>query len=70
MKIWVVHHSKYNERISWMNFNVEICTQGEGLNLWIGHAGKFGGIFASIPLPMVAAIFCIMFAYLGTLSLL
>ncbi len=28
-------------------------------------AGKFGGIFASVPQPMVAAIFCILFAYFG-----
>jgi xanthine/uracil permease len=29
-------------------------------------AGKFGGIFASVPQPMVAAIFCILFAYFGS----
>lgn len=31
--------------------------------------GKFGGIFASMPLPMVGAVFCIMFAYVGTIRL-
>jgi hypothetical protein len=29
-------------------------------------AGKFGAVFASIPLPIFAALYCIFFAYVGT----
>lgn len=47
------------------------CVQGKIYisNLYVclhSVTGKFGGIFASMPIPMVGAVFCIMFAYLGT----
>lgn len=29
--------------------------------------GKFGAVFASIPAPMSAALYCVLFAYVGTL---
>lgn len=29
------------------------------------YAGKFGAIFASIPAPIVAALYCLFFAYVG-----
>ncbi|CAK9214205.1 unnamed protein product [Sphagnum troendelagicum] len=37
-----------------------------GFMLFCSILGKFGGIFASVPQPMVAAIFCILFAYFGS----
>lgn len=27
--------------------------------------GKFGAVLASIPLPIVAALYCVLFAYVG-----
>ena len=40
------------------------------LNLWIFtlFSGKFGAIFASIPAPIVAALYCLFFAYVGTFN--
>lgn len=29
--------------------------------------GKFGAVFASIPAPMFAALYCVLFAYVGKL---
>ena len=29
-------------------------------------AGKFGAVFASIPAPIIAALYCLFFAYVGT----
>lgn len=28
-------------------------------------AGKFGAVFASIPAPIIAALYCLFFAYVG-----
>lgn len=39
-----------------------------GFMICLSILGKFGGIFASIPVPMVGAVFCIMFAYLVYLT--
>jgi len=30
-----------------------------------GCTGKFGAVFASIPAPIVAALYCLFFAYVG-----
>ena len=30
--------------------------------------GKFGAVLASIPLPIVAALYCVLFAYVGMYS--
>ncbi|XP_024365383.1 nucleobase-ascorbate transporter 2 isoform X1 [Physcomitrium patens] len=40
-----------------------------GFMICLSILGKFGGIFASIPVPMVGAVFCIMFAYLGAVGI-
>jgi len=38
-----------------------------GLNFVLNSCpGKFGAILASIPLPIVAALYCVLFAYMGT----
>lgn len=29
------------------------------------YVGKFGAVFASIPAPIVAALYCLFFAYVG-----
>jgi nucleobase transporter 1/2 len=29
------------------------------------YAGKFGAVFASIPSPIIAALYCLFFAYVG-----
>jgi xanthine/uracil permease len=37
-----------------------------GLNFVLNSCpGKFGAILASIPLPIVAALYCVLFAYVG-----
>lgn len=33
----------------------------------MSYIGKFGAVFASIPPPMVAALYCLFFAYVGKL---
>ena len=38
--------------------------------LYIDVPGKFGAIFAAVPQPIVAAIFCILFSKIGTIPLL
>lgn len=40
-----------------------------GFMICLSLLGKFGGIFASMPIPMVGAVFCIMFAYLGAVGI-
>jgi xanthine/uracil permease len=37
-----------------------------GFMIFFSILGKFGAIFASIPLPIFAALYCIFFAYIGT----
>lgn len=29
--------------------------------------GKFGAVLASVPLPLMAALYCVLFAYIGKL---
>jgi len=31
----------------------------------MSRVGKFGAVFASIPAPIVAALYCLFFAYVG-----
>lgn len=40
-----------------------------GFMLFFSVLGKFGALFASIPLPIVAAIYCIFFAYVASAGL-
>ncbi|KAJ9705273.1 hypothetical protein PVL29_003366 [Vitis rotundifolia] len=40
-----------------------------GFMLFFSVLGKFGALFASIPLPIVAAIYCILFAYVASAGL-
>lgn len=32
----------------------------------LAFPGKFGAVFASIPAPIIAALYCLFFAYVGT----
>lgn len=36
------------------------------VSLIMSFTGKFGAVLASIPLPIVAALFCVLYAYVGT----
>ncbi|KAF9621166.1 hypothetical protein IFM89_016660 [Coptis chinensis] len=40
-----------------------------GFMLFFSVLGKFGALFASIPLPIVAALYCILFAYVASAGL-
>ncbi|XP_058081147.1 nucleobase-ascorbate transporter 7-like [Magnolia sinica] len=40
-----------------------------GFMLFFSVLGKFGAVFASIPMPIVAALYCILFAYVGSAGL-
>ncbi|RWR83285.1 nucleobase-ascorbate transporter 6 [Cinnamomum micranthum f. kanehirae] len=40
-----------------------------GFMLFFSVLGKFGAIFASIPAPIVAALYCLFFAYVGAVGL-
>jgi len=40
-----------------------------GFMIFFSVLGKFGAIFASIPLPIFAALYCILFAYIGACGL-
>ncbi|KAL6549378.1 Nucleobase-ascorbate transporter 6 [Orobanche minor] len=40
-----------------------------GFMLFFSVLGKFGAIFASIPTPIVAALYCLFFAYVGAVGL-
>ena len=44
-------------------FSVVICSSNSFFLCY--KPGKFGAIFASIPLPIFAALYCIFFAYIG-----
>lgn len=35
------------------------------VSLFLSFTGKFGAILASIPLPIVAALYCVLYAYVG-----
>lgn len=35
------------------------------VSLSISFTGKFGAVLASIPLPIVAALYCVLYAYVG-----
>jgi nucleobase transporter 1/2 len=41
-----------------MRLNLNICFESL-------YAGKFGAVFASIPAPIIAALYCLFFAYVG-----
>lgn len=36
--------------------------------LFLLSAGKFGAVFASIPFPIFAALYCVLFGLVGTFS--
>lgn len=40
-----------------------------GFMIFFSILGKFGAVFASIPAPMVAALYCLFFAYVGSAGL-
>ncbi|KAL6012963.1 Nucleobase-ascorbate transporter 6 [Asimina triloba] len=40
-----------------------------GFMLFFSVLGKFGAVFASIPMPIVAALYCVLFAYVGSAGL-
>ncbi|XP_021842842.2 nucleobase-ascorbate transporter 7 isoform X1 [Spinacia oleracea] len=40
-----------------------------GFMIFFSVLGKFGAVFASIPAPMVAALYCLFFAYVGSAGL-
>ncbi|XP_059645340.1 nucleobase-ascorbate transporter 6 [Cornus florida] len=40
-----------------------------GFMIFFSILGKFGAVFASIPAPIVAALYCLLFAYVGTVGL-
>ncbi|KAL3716909.1 hypothetical protein ACJRO7_008482 [Eucalyptus globulus] len=40
-----------------------------GFMIFFSVLGKFGAIFASIPAPIVAALYCVFFAYVGSVGL-
>jgi nucleobase transporter 1/2 len=40
-----------------------------GFMLFFSVLGKFGAVFASIPAPIVAALYCVLFAYVGAAGL-
>ncbi|KAG6525916.1 nucleobase-ascorbate transporter 6-like [Zingiber officinale] len=40
-----------------------------GFMIFFSILGKFGAVFASIPLPIVAALYCLFFAYVGAAGL-
>jgi len=42
------------------NINTYVIRMGH-----FDHPGKFGAVFASIPAPIFAALYCIFFAYAG-----
>ncbi|KAG9156468.1 hypothetical protein Leryth_019979 [Lithospermum erythrorhizon] len=40
-----------------------------GFMIFFSILGKFGAVFASIPAPIVAALYCLFFAYVGSAGL-
>ncbi|KAH7684107.1 Xanthine/uracil/vitamin C permease protein [Dioscorea alata] len=40
-----------------------------GFMIFFSILGKFGAVFASIPAPIVAALYCLLFAYVGSVGL-
>jgi hypothetical protein len=42
-----------------------IVTQADFNFVYLGQTGKFGALFASIPLPIFAGMYCVFFAYVG-----
>ncbi|CAK9138646.1 unnamed protein product [Ilex paraguariensis] len=40
-----------------------------GFMIFFSVLGKFGAVFASIPAPIVAALYCLLFAYVGSVGL-
>ncbi|XP_045792841.1 uncharacterized protein LOC123887556 [Trifolium pratense] len=45
---------------------VEVGLPALILMVFISHARKFGAFFASIPLPIMAALYCVFFGYVIT----
>nr|KAJ0212321.1 hypothetical protein LSAT_V11C400186970 [Lactuca sativa] len=46
-----------------------VLSRGVGWQVRCDLVGKFGAVFASIPTPIVAALYCIFFAYVGAAGL-
>jgi nucleobase transporter 1/2 len=46
-------------------FNTSNVLQLRLTNLNYKSTGKFGAVIASIPLPLFAALYCVLFAYTG-----
>lgn len=47
---------------------VAVCVEAQILEFMIYNsclAGKFGAFFASIPLPIFAAIYCVLYGFVG-----